>query len=80
MSSGAQTKPNHSHNEKYMLWPILFKTSPGHRSFSLPYQFHPAVILRPLLLGTVTAPKSLIPHPLLWLLFPYLLSSIPIPA
>ena len=69
MSSGAQTKPNYSQNENYMLWPILFKTSPALHSFSLPYHFHPAVILRPLLLGLVMIPKSLTPHPLLWLLF-----------
>ena len=77
MSSGAQTKPNHSHNENYMLWPILFKTSPALHSFSLPYHLQPAVILCPLLLGLVKAPKSLIPHPLLWLLFPYPLIFIP---
>ena len=76
MSSGAQTKPNHSHNENYMLWPILFKTSPALHSFSLPYHFQPTVILHPLVLGLVTARKSLIPHPLLWLLFPYPLSAI----
>ena len=77
MSNGAQTKPNHSHNENYTLWPILFKTSPALHSFSLPYYFHSAMILHPLLLGLVTAPKSLIPHPLLWLLFPHPFSSIP---
>ena len=77
MSSGAQTKPNHCHDENYMLCPILFKTSPALHSFSLPYHFHPTVILRPLLLGFLTAPKSLIPHPLLWLLFPYPFSFIP---
>ena len=80
MSSGAQTKPNHSHNENYMLWPTLFKTSPALHSFSLPYHFNPLVILHLLFLGLVTAPKSLIPHPLLWLLFPHLFSSIPTPG
>ena len=60
-----------------MLWPILFKISPDLHSFSLPYYFHSAMILHPLLLGLVTAPKSLIPHSLLWLLFPYPLIFIP---
>ena len=40
MSSGAQTKPNYSQNENYMLWPILFKTSPALHSFSLPGESH----------------------------------------
>lgn len=61
MSSGAQTKPNHSHNENYMLCPILFKTSPALHSFSLPYHFHPTVILHPLLLG-LSRPPSLWSH------------------
>lgn len=80
MSSGAQTKPNHSHNENYMLWPILFKTSSALHSFSLPYHFNPVVVLRALHLGLVTTPKSLIPYPLLLLLFPYPLSFIPTPG
>ena len=46
MSSGAQTKPNHSHNENYMLWPIFFKTSPALHSFfsalPLPARIDPA--------------------------------------
>lgn len=77
MSSGAQTKANHSQNENYMLWPVLFKASPALHSFSLPYHFHAAVILHLLLLGLVMIPKSLIPHPLLWLLFPYPFRFIP---
>ena len=35
------------------------------------------MILHPLLLGLLIMPKSLIPHSLLWLLFPYALSFIP---
>ena len=45
--------------------------------FSLPDHFHPSMILHPLLLGLVMMPKSLNPHSLLWLLFPYALSFIP---
>ena len=71
----------------YMLLPILLKPplSPSDlHSFSQPYHFHPEALLRPLHLGCHDTPpplpptaKSLIPHPLLRLLSPHLLSFIP---